>query len=115
MTDHIPKPKRRTYNTPFRLQLIAEAREPGASIAAVARRHDLNANVLFGWLRDPRYGGSAAAQSFLPVEAKATPLWREASPPEHLDLVVELPGGVRIACRDERGLLAVLRAIRLAA
>jgi len=34
-----------------KLAILAEAAEPGASVAAVARRHQLNANVLFGWRR----------------------------------------------------------------
>ena len=28
---------------------------PGASVAQVARRCALNANLIFNWLRDPRY------------------------------------------------------------
>lgn len=114
MSNHIPSRRRRTYTPAFRLQVIAETRAPGVSIAEVARRHDMNANVLFGWLRDPRYNGRAEAPAFLPVETRPAVLHREASAPERLDLTVELPGGVRIACRDERGLIAVLRVVRQA-
>ena len=32
-------------------RILAEALEPGASVAAVARRHGLNANLLFTWRR----------------------------------------------------------------
>jgi transposase len=112
MSDHIPIRRRRSYTPAFRLQAIAETREPGASIAEVARRRDMNANVLFSWLRDPRYNGEARTLAFLPVETRPAALLREPNPPERLDLTVELPGGVRIACRDERGLVAVLRAVR---
>ncbi len=114
MSNHIPTRRRRTYTAAFRLQAVAETRAPGVSIAEVARRHDMNANVLFGWLRDPRYNGKVETPAFLPVEAKASRLLEGCAPPERLDLVVELPGGVRIACRDERGLIAVLRAVRQA-
>jgi transposase-like protein len=114
MSDHTPIRTRRSYTTAFRLQLIAETRHPGASIAAVARRHGLNANVLFGWLRDPRYNGKVETPAFLPVETRPAPLLRAPSSSDRLDLMVELPGGVRIVCRDERGLIAVLRAARQA-
>jgi transposase len=32
-------------------QIIAESFEPGASVADVARRHGVNANLLFTWRR----------------------------------------------------------------
>jgi len=31
--------------------LVLEALEPGNSVAAVARKHGINSNLLFGWLR----------------------------------------------------------------
>lgn len=30
-------------------RIVEEALAPGASVAAVARRHDVNANLVFGW------------------------------------------------------------------
>jgi transposase len=45
---------------------------PGVSVAQVARRYAVNANMVFKWLRDPRYApaamASADAPGFLPVE-----------------------------------------------
>ncbi len=35
---------------------MAEALEPGASVASVARHHGLNATMVFAWRRDPRFG-----------------------------------------------------------
>lgn len=37
-------------------RILAEAAEPGASVAAVARTHGLNANLLFAWRRLQRRG-----------------------------------------------------------
>jgi transposase len=34
-----------------KLAILKEADEPGASVAAVARKHGMNANLLFGWRR----------------------------------------------------------------
>ena len=45
---------------------------PDVSVAQVARRYALNANMVFKWLRDPRYApevlAPADAPRFLPVE-----------------------------------------------
>jgi hypothetical protein len=42
---------RRSWSAEEKRQIIAETREPGASVATVARRHDMNANLLFTWRR----------------------------------------------------------------
>ncbi len=78
--------KRRTWSLEERQRIVAEALAPGASVAAVARRHGLNANLIFKWLRRSREGWldrrrapaketaaarmspELAAQSFVPVE-----------------------------------------------
>ena len=114
MSDHKPVRVRRSYSDAFKRQLVAETREPGVSIALVARRHGINANVVFGWLRDPRFGGNVAPIEFLPVATTATPMAQPVleKRPDPLDLTVEFPGGVRVHCRDEPSLIVVLRAAR---
>ena len=97
------------------MQVIAETRRPGASVAEVARRHDLNTNVVFHWLRDPRYNGKDGAPAFLPIEARPDRLLRAPDPVERIDVVIELVDGARICCPDEPSLVAALRAIRKAA
>ena len=67
MTDH-RKGKRRSYSKAFKRRVVAETLEPGASVAAVARRHGLNANMVFLWRGDPRFGPGRDATAFLPVE-----------------------------------------------
>ena len=71
--------KRRTWSLEARQRIVSEALAPGASVASVARRHGLNANLIFKWLRRSREGWldrrrapakeTAAAQTFVPVEA----------------------------------------------
>ncbi len=39
-----------------KLRVVEETRAPGASVAIVARRHNLNANQVFGWRRLYRRG-----------------------------------------------------------
>ena len=43
---------RRTYPRQFKAQLIAACQQPGASIAALALHHGMNANVLHRWLKE---------------------------------------------------------------
>ena len=52
------KGKTRLWNAPRqkhshekKLQVVAEALTPGASVAAVARKHGLNTNLVFSWIR----------------------------------------------------------------
>ena len=47
---------RRTYTPQFKAELIAACQQPGASIAATAREHGMNANVLHRWLKEHRLG-----------------------------------------------------------
>lgn len=51
-------------------RIVEETFVPGVSAAQVARRHDLNANLVFTWRRDyqsGKLGRGAAVTGFLPV------------------------------------------------
>ena len=48
--------RRRTRSLDERKRIVVEALAPGASVAAVARRHGLNANLVFKWIRRSREG-----------------------------------------------------------
>ena len=65
-------------------QIIAEACEPGASVAVVARRHDMNANLLFTWRRAAaasRAGEAECAVTFVPATISADPPMAIPPPP----------------------------------
>ncbi|MGA7328257.1 MAG: transposase [Rhodomicrobium sp.] len=47
---------RREYKEWFKAQVVEECREPGSSVSIVARRHNINSNVLFRWRREYRLG-----------------------------------------------------------
>ena len=64
------KRRRQNYSKAFKRRVVAETLEPGASVAAVARRHGLNANMVFLWRGDPRFGPGREVSAFLPVEVK---------------------------------------------
>jgi len=52
--------------------ICARTRVPGVSVSQVARRYDANANLVFSWLRDPRFrpdeNVGKEQVGFLPVE-----------------------------------------------
>ena len=41
--------KRRRYTREYKERVLAECAEPGVSIAAVARRHGINDNMIYNW------------------------------------------------------------------
>jgi transposase len=43
--------RRRRYDAPFKRALVEQTLAPGASVARIAREHDINANQLFKWRR----------------------------------------------------------------
>ncbi len=47
---------RRSWSLEQRQRIVAEALAPNASVAEVARRHGLNANLVFKWIRRAREG-----------------------------------------------------------
>ena len=65
----VPRGKRRSWSLDEKRRIVEESLEDGASIAEVARRHDLNTNQLFTWRR--QFGVKPAAPqdlaSILPV------------------------------------------------
>src|SRR5271165_6739158 len=48
--------RRRTRSLDERKRIVEESLAPGISVAAVARRHGLNANLIFKWIRRSRDG-----------------------------------------------------------
>lgn len=48
--------QRRMHTLEAKRRIVAEACAPGASVAEIARRHGLNANLLFSWRRQYHQG-----------------------------------------------------------
>lgn len=51
------RPTHRTYTRQFKAELVAACQQPGASIAAIALQHCMNANVLHRWLKEHERDG----------------------------------------------------------
>ena len=54
---HSSRRTHRTYSPEFKAQLVAACQQPGASIAALAAQHGMNANVLHRWLKEHQRSG----------------------------------------------------------
>ena len=68
--------KRRYWDDDEKVRIVAQTRVPGVSALQVARRYDVNANLVFTWRRDPRFNPPPVedpAGTFLPVEVVAAP------------------------------------------
>lgn len=93
---------KRTYSAQTKAELLAACCAPGASIAAVASAHGMNANVLHRWLKEssPSIGGGAdtcvtatdiadqSAPSFI-----ALPLLTKPAEPVEREIKVEVRKG----------------------
>lgn len=76
---------RRSWSGDEKRSICAQTLAPGISVAQVARRYAMNANLIFNWLRDPRFKPEAAETEeavFLPVEVSATAMTRAPSLPD---------------------------------
>lgn len=92
---------------------------PGVSVARVARRYAVNANLTFKWLRDPRYAPDPAAMvspgeepRFLPVEIVAEATKPLAAPVADNHIEIELTGGARMRISGSYDPEALARLIR---
>ena len=93
--------RRRRWSEALKRQIVAETLEPGASVSLVARRHDVNANLLFNWRRQHQAGMLTAAAAMLPVRVeRATrkerrPAAEPAQTPGGM-IEIELPSGIHV-------------------
>lgn len=81
-------PRRRFYSPEFKLQAVGECARAGASIAGVALKHGINANIVHRWLREHSQGTLAVQQrAFVPVTLQAQ---AEPSSPQPADIRIEV-------------------------
>jgi transposase len=69
--------RRQLWSIDRKRQIIAESFEPGASVADVARRHGVNANLLFTWRRQQgvtKLADSREEPQLVPVTITAEPV-----------------------------------------
>ena len=90
--------RRRTWSADQKQRIIAESFAPGASVAEVARRYGLNANMLFTWRRGERADVNDVGKtvSIVPVRVvEATPTATATAPASMGRMEIVLVGGER--------------------
>lgn len=117
----VGRERRRRWTISEKLRIVEESFAPGASIAEVARRHEVHPNQLHGWRRETRLRSLSMAPGpqacFAPVEiagadavALVPPAARaEATPPLIIEVVLRNGRVVRFPER-----IGARRAARLA-
>lgn len=116
--------KKRFWSDEEKVSICAQTRAPGVSVAQVARRYSMNANLIHKWLRDPRFApdevdSETEGTEFLPIEvegiAPPAPLPQLPAPPsvsgtplsaQRVDIT--LSDGRRILVEGTTALSAVL-------
>ncbi len=67
--------KKRFWADEEKREICAQATTPGMSVAQVARRYAVNANLIFKWLKGPRFAPDVdqpeQEATFLPIEIEA--------------------------------------------
>jgi transposase len=107
--------KRRVWTDDEKRMVCAQTRVPGVSVSQVARRYDVNANLVFTWLRDPRFapGGSAEEPArFLPVEVVAGHLCDKPATGAEGRIELDLAGGHSLRITGSYDPEALARLIR---
>lgn len=119
----VERARRRMRTLEEKLAIVEQATRPGVSVAAVAREHGVNANLIFGWVRLHRRGllqsqRQAKAAPLLPVQITTPTLTptepggarsvkrrtdASASPASSRQAMMEivLPDGVRVCLHGE--------------
>jgi len=90
--------KRRSWKRDEKRRIVQESLEEGASIAEVARRHEVNANLLFTWRRKMGVERSEqnGAMPLLPVTIAPDPVSEERCTDAAGQMEVVLADGDRI-------------------
>jgi len=93
---------RRLWTDEEKRSICLQTTAPGVSVAQVALRYTVNANLIFKWLRDPKYrpkpgtGSKDARLRFLPVEiVQDAPVTRPIPAVEN-HIEIDLAGGHRM-------------------
>ena len=110
--------RRRVWSVDDKRRIVAETLAPGASVSVVARRHDLNANMLFTWRRAVEAGALPVADDkvmFVPATITAAPA-TTMSPPSPVTvggMEIVLASGDRIIVGIDVDAAALSRVVKV--
>jgi len=110
--------RRRRYDAAFKRAIVEQTLAPGASVARIAREHDINANQLFKWrrqflLKGPAASGAAepppSATALLPVTVVGEEAAASSAPSPPGQIEIQLAGGtIRIQGAVDKAMLQVV-------
>ena len=107
---------RRLWTDEEKRSICLQTTAPGVSVAQVALRYTVNANLIFKWLRDPKYqagaGSEHAGLRFLPVEIVAEAKAPAITPVADTRIEINLAGGHRMRISRRYDPEALARLIR---
>jgi len=72
------------------VEAVTEASPPDTSVAEVARRHELNANLVFNWRRKFSMGNTPARLAAVTLEAQIVPDAAALRPPRPAPTTVSI-------------------------
>ena len=112
--------RRRRWRLEEKLRIVAEAEQPGASFADVARRHEVSRGLLWNWRQQVRRGELAPdpMPTFVPVQVTPDPPLAlpppslaqvSAAQPEDTRVEITLPDGTCVRVGAGVGLVNLRR------
>jgi transposase len=109
---------RRLWSDDEKRRIVAETFADGASVSIVARRHDLNANMLFTWRRAlsaVASTGTASADTFMPavIGPEAMPATSPAPSASAGRMEIVLPSGDRVIVDSDVDVTALTRVVKV--
>ena len=117
--DGVARRTKRLWTDEEKRSICFQTAAPGVSVAQVARRYAVNANLIFKWLRDPRYAPDPALvpapleeARFLPVEIVAETKSPATEPVAENRIEIDLAGGHRMRISGSYDPEALARLIR---
>ena len=109
---------RRLWTDEEQRSICLQTTAPGVSVAQVALRYTVNANLIFKWLRDPRYrskhgmGSEEAGLRFLPVGIVKEASVTRPIPAAENHIEIDLAGGHRMRISGSYDAEALARLMR---
>ena len=109
-----PGRRRRSWSLDEKRRIVDESLEDGASLAEVARRHDLNANQLFTWRRQFGIEPAEAKEivPILPVTITLDTAAEETDPGSSGQIEIVLADGDRILVWSDVETAALTRVLK---
>ena len=119
--DGVARRTKRLWTNDEKRSICLQTATPGVSVSQVALRYAVNANLIFKWLRDPRFApdpvpapGLSEGSRFLPVEIIETVKPPSAAPVAENLIEIDVAGGHRFRVSgpyDPEALASLIRGL----